>query len=85
MQGQRSDADVALTDDEVERTVLALLLESKTPGQWSVDELAREIGGELETTDAIVRLRAAGLVHRCNEFVWVTRPAMRFHQLAVTA
>jgi hypothetical protein len=85
MQDQRSGADMALADDEVERTVLALLLESKAQGQWSVDELAREVGGEVETADAIVRLHAAGLVHRCNEFVWLTRPAMRFHQLAVAA
>jgi predicted transcriptional regulator len=85
MQDQRSDADLALRDDEVERTVLTLLLESRVPGQWSVDELAREIGGEMETTDAIVRLHAAGLVHRCHEFVWVTRAAARFHQLGFAA
>jgi hypothetical protein len=85
MQDQRSDEDVALADDDAERVVLALLLESKGPGPWSVQELARELGSELRTTDAIARLHAAGLVHRCHEFVWVTRPARRLHQLADAA
>jgi hypothetical protein len=82
MQDQRSGMDVGLADDCVERVVLTLLLESKTPGPWSVQELARELGSELKATDAIASLHAAGLVHRCHEFVFVTRPAARFHQLA---
>jgi hypothetical protein len=81
MQDQRSCTDVGATDDCVESVVLTLLLESKTAGPWSVPELARELGGELQATDAIARLHAAGLVHRCHEFVWATRSATRFHQL----
>ncbi len=50
-----------------ERNVLCLLLESPTPGPWSVDELTRELGNELLAVDAIVGLHAAGLVHRCHE------------------
>lgn len=84
MPDQRSRADVALADDDVERVVLALLLESSTDSPWSVRELALEIGGEPRATDAIERLHAAGLVHRCEEFVWATRPATRFHQLTDT-
>jgi len=85
MPDQRSGADVAQADDNVERVVLALLLESRINGPWSMRELALEIGGELPATDAIRRLHAAGLVHRCEEFVWATRPATRFHQLADAA
>ena len=75
---------MALDDDDLERAVLALLLECKNPGPWSVGELAREVGGELETTDAVARLHAVGLVHRCHEFVWASRPAARLHELAGT-
>jgi hypothetical protein len=82
MPEQHRGADVTLADDDVERVVLSLLLESKTDGPWSVSELVLEIGGELRTKDAIRRLCAAGLVHRCEEFLWATRPATRFHQLA---
>ena len=85
MQDQRSGGDVEPADDDLERVVLALLLESRHPGPWSVRELAREVGGELQTTDAVARLHAVGLVHRCHEFVWATRPAARFHQLADAA
>ncbi len=85
MRDQPSDNEPPLSDDEIERTILTLLLESNAPGQWSVEELAREVGGELRAIDAIVRLHAAGLVHRCHEFVWATRAAVRSHQLELTA
>jgi predicted transcriptional regulator len=81
MRDQGGSRDIAPADDDLERAVLALLLESTNPGPWSVKELAREVGGELETADAVARLRAVGLVHRCQEFVWATRPAARLFQL----
>ena len=84
MQIQRSSDDLARADDDAERVVLTLLLDSHPRGWWSVQELAREVGAELRTTDAIARLQAAGLLHRCHEFVWPTRSAVRFNQLVGT-
>jgi len=75
----RGDADAQL--DSIERVVLSLLLDSSFSGPWSVDELGREIGSELHAAAAIVSLHASGLVHRCHEFVLVTRSATRFNQL----
>jgi hypothetical protein len=49
--------------------VLALLLDLRSPGSWSVVELGREIGSEEAAADAVVRLHAAGLAHRFGEFV----------------
>jgi predicted transcriptional regulator len=71
--GQRSD--------EVQFLVLALLLDAECRGPWSVEELVREVGCELAAADAVVRLHAAGLVHRCQELVFPTRAASRFCQL----
>lgn len=82
MQDQPSDVDVGRADDEVEREVLTLLLESRLPGPWSVWELGLQLGSELVAADAVMRLHAVGLVHLCHEFVWPTRPAVRAHQLA---
>jgi hypothetical protein len=81
MQDQPSAADVGVADDEVERVVLTLLLEPGARGPWSVWELGLEVGSELRAADAVVRLHAAGLVHRVQEFVWVTRPLARLHEL----
>jgi predicted transcriptional regulator len=67
--------------DEAQFLVLALLLRPGGPALWSVAELARELGCELATAEAVVRLHAAGLVHRREEFVWPTRAASRFCQL----
>jgi hypothetical protein len=82
MQDQGSGADVGPADDDVEREVLALLLESRLPGPWSAQELGLEIGSDLAATDAVMRLHAAGLVHLCHGFVWASRPAARSHELA---
>jgi hypothetical protein len=76
MQGQ-SNETVAECDHQTERTILTLLL---SDGQcvWSVEELVAEIGRRLDTTDAVTALNAAGLIHRCGEFVFATRAAIRF-------
>ncbi len=76
MQGQ-SNETVAERDHQTEATILTLLL---SDGQcvWSVEELVAEIGRRLDTTDAVAALGAAGLVHRCGEFVFATRAAIRF-------
>ncbi|HTC61119.1 MAG TPA: hypothetical protein VK691_13535 [Solirubrobacteraceae bacterium] len=37
-----------------------------------------EIGRRLDTTDAVAALNAAGLIHRCGEFVFATLAAIRF-------
>jgi hypothetical protein len=81
MQDQPNDVDVSQVDDEVEREVLGLLLESGLPGPWSVWELGLQLGSEVAAADAVMRLHATGLVHLCHEFVWATRPAARSHQL----
>jgi hypothetical protein len=39
MQDQPSDVDLGQADDEAEREVMTLLLESDLPGPWSVWEL----------------------------------------------
>jgi hypothetical protein len=61
MRDQRSGASsVGRCSDEVQFVVPALLLDSECAGSWLVDELAREVGCESSTADAVVRLRAAG-------------------------
>jgi hypothetical protein len=82
MRDKPSGVGIGRADDDVEREVLALLVESRLPGPWSLQELGLEIGSDLAATDAVMRLHAAGLVHVCHEFVWPTRPAARLHGLA---
>jgi hypothetical protein len=74
-------ADIATIEENRELAVLTLLLDPRTPWLWSIEELARELGGELDADDAVASLHAAGLVHRCNEFVFATRAAARFSRL----
>ena len=61
MRDQRSGTPpVGRRSDQLQFTVLALLLDPECPGPWSLDELAREVGCELGTADAVVRLGITG-------------------------
>ena len=82
MQDQPKPRDVAAEFDEAERSVLATLLAGDAPGPWSVRELGVALGNELRAVDAIGALERAGLVHRCQEFVFATPAAARCMQLA---
>jgi hypothetical protein len=67
-------------DRFTEQCILTRLL-SRGQGVWSVEELMLDIDRELDMIDlidALDRLKAAGLVHRCNDFVFATRAAVRF-------
>jgi hypothetical protein len=79
MQDQSNETP-AEQDHRTEQTVLVMLLGD---GQriWSLDELVSEIGRRMETVDALAALQAAGLVQRCNEFVFATRAALRFDEI----
>jgi hypothetical protein len=76
MQDQPNET-VAECARRIEGTILTLLL---SDGQcvWSVEELVVEIGRRLDTIDAVAALNAAGLIHRCGDFVFATRAAIRF-------
>jgi hypothetical protein len=45
-------------------------------------ELASEVGSELLAIDAVAELRAAGLVHCCEQFVFPTRAATSTMELS---
>jgi predicted transcriptional regulator len=63
--------------------VLDLLLERDEQRPWSVEELAREVGQPTAVADALNALYGAGLIHRTSDgFVFVTRAAARFHEIA---
>jgi hypothetical protein len=63
-----------------EQTILTLVL-SGGRRVWSVEELVSEIGRRLDVVDSVAALQAASLVHRCHDFVFATRAALRFDDL----
>jgi hypothetical protein len=63
--------------DRVQQTILLLLLGDGEQRHWSESEIELEIGRHLPTVDALARLQAVGLIHRCGEFVFATRAAVR--------
>lgn len=73
-------ADVGMDQDACESVVLQLLLDEDHP-LWTVEEIARELGHDLNAVDACNRLYAGGLLHRCGDFVLATRAAARAHEL----
>jgi hypothetical protein len=82
MPDQGNPPDVAAEFDRTERAVLSLLMDPDAPDLWSVAEVARAIGNEAAAVDALVSMDAAGLIHRCHEFVFITHSTRRLTQLA---
>ncbi len=75
------NSSVADVEDQTDRSILTLLLSSRFPALWSVDELAREIGKPIDVADSIHRLHGQGLIHRIEDFVFVTHPTACYEAL----
>jgi hypothetical protein len=68
-------------DETVEAGILDRLTDPKDQRPWSVDELIRDTGHRLASIDAVSNLEHLGLIHRCGELVFPTRPALRAKEL----
>ena len=85
----RDERSVAEREDTLQGAVLGLLVLAH-PGQFSVEELAREMTerpdefSERDAIDNAIRdLAGAGLIHRHGPFVFATRAAVRFDERAI--
>lgn len=65
----------------MDQATLALLLTPEEQRPWSVHEVELEIGEHIATVDSLARLRRAGLIHRCGDFVFAARAALTAERL----
>jgi hypothetical protein len=70
------------SDQDHDRAVLELLLCDRVP--WAVDEIVREVNSDpLDVIDAVARLVAAGLLHRHDDFVFLTLAARHADEIGI--
>ncbi len=86
MRDQRTPGHEPDDSTQLQRAALDLLV-CDHPGLWSLPELERELkpGGDQDAChveDVVADLYAAGLVHRCGDFVFATRAAHAAERLA---
>jgi hypothetical protein len=73
---------MAEQERQAEGAILGLLLNFDAGSLWSVEEVVRQLStSRLEVIDGLASLQAAGLIHRCGDFVFATRAASRFDRL----
>jgi len=65
---------VADRDAATDEAIIGLLVEDG--GLWSTDEMQRAIGDGIAAADSLARLRRAGLVNQCGDFVFASRSAL---------
>jgi hypothetical protein len=82
MQDERTPGAIQ-EPDEVEQAVFMLLTAHDDQRPWSVREIELEIGDPVGVADSLAHLHSAGLIHRCGEFAWATRAALRADRLAM--
>jgi hypothetical protein len=79
-----SDQQTTRTEPDatvIEAGILDRLTDEHDQRPWSVQELARDIGHQLATVDAVANLEGLGLIHRCGDLVFPTRTVLRAQQL----
>ena len=79
MQNQPNAA--AIEDDQIDSSILSLLLGSDGPDIWSIHDIGREIEDDVNAQDGVARLHAAGLLYRWGDFVMASRAAWRSYEL----
>ncbi len=70
-------------DLRIDSAILVLLNGHKEQRPWSVHEMELEIGDRIAVIDSLARLKGAGLIHRCGDFVWISRAALAADALAI--
>jgi Flp pilus assembly protein TadD len=67
------------SETELDEQILNLLVEDRGP--WAVAEVERAVGNPRDAADGLARLLRGGLIHRCGEFVFASRPAIEAARL----
>jgi hypothetical protein len=65
--------------DRADQNLLATLTCEDSHRPWAVAELAAAMAAD--PGEALARLSSDGLIHRCGQFVWATRAAVRASEL----
>jgi hypothetical protein len=73
----------AAEQDHSDWSILSVLLApTEHSTLWTIEELGRVLQCEVQALDSVGRLLRDGLIHRQGDFVFPTRAAARFNEIA---
>jgi hypothetical protein len=76
------DSETPNAEANINWQILDLLIDEDNQRSWSIEEVVRAHGHEQNALDGLDRLQAFGLIHRAEGFVFATRAAIRYSQIA---
>lgn len=69
-------------EEHTDGVVLEFLLDDDAQRPWTEEEVALMVEDPAAASDSLGRLARAGLIHRCDGFVFASRAALRAAQIA---
>jgi predicted transcriptional regulator len=88
MHDQPTGRRVTATVEDIQRSLLGLLLEPDDQRPWSIAELARQLttgDNQAIVEDAVATLHGVGLINRADDLASAGRPAIHIQQLGLLA
>ena len=79
---QRRSLSPVEEDNQMDRSIIDSLRDQDIPGVWSEEDLQTEMKDRVGVADSLYRLESAGMIHRREKLVFLSKTAARTMEVA---